>query len=241
MSAAAPHFSPKAVSFLRALKRNNDREWFRHRKEIYEQEIHQPMLALLARLDEEFRSFAPDLVATPKRSLFRIYRDTRFSADKSPLKTAVAAVFPHHALARMEGAALYFEFGPGGLWMGGGLYAPTGPDLRAIRAHIAGRPREFESLVTSPGFRREVGALEGERLLRVPAGFARDHPAAEYLKMKQFLGFREEPLAAVTDARFFRTLLGVFRAVAPLVHFLNAPLVGRAASRLPLEHEPRRR
>jgi uncharacterized protein (TIGR02453 family) len=139
----------------------------------------------------------------------------------------------------MEGAALYFEFGPDGLWMGGGLYAPGGPDLRAVRTHIATHPREFQSIVTSPTFQRETGGLAGEALQRVPAGFSKDHPAAGYLRMKQFLGFRELPLATVSDPRFFRILLGVFRAVAPLVHFLNAPLVGRASSRLPLD-PPRR-
>src|ERR1700754_964270 len=100
-------FDPKAIAFLKALKRNNDREWFRDRKDEYERLLRRPMLAAVERLGQDFRSFAPDLSATP-RSVHRIYRDTRFSNDKTPLKTHVSAVFWHKRLARGVGAGLYF-------------------------------------------------------------------------------------------------------------------------------------
>src|SRR5688572_2626052 len=99
-------FSPKALSFLRALKRNNDREWFRARKDQYEQLLRAPMIALVERLAGEFRTFAPDLVASPKMSLYRIYRDTRFSENKAPLKTQIAAIFPCRNLPKHQGAGL---------------------------------------------------------------------------------------------------------------------------------------
>nr|MCU0255810.1 TIGR02453 family protein [Vicinamibacterales bacterium] len=103
-SSSSPAFTPEAVRFLRALRRHNDREWFRERKAEYERHVRQPMEGLIARLDREFRVFAPEIAASPAVSLFRIYRDTRFSEDKSPLKTQVGAVFPHRELGRKAGA-----------------------------------------------------------------------------------------------------------------------------------------
>ena len=102
-------FTPQTLAFLRALKRNNRREWFHQRKERYEEVVRAPMIALVERLALDFAEFAPDLVATPRASMYRIYRDTRFSADKTPLKTHVAAVFPHRLLPKHEGAGMYIE------------------------------------------------------------------------------------------------------------------------------------
>ena len=112
------------MRFLRALKRNNRREWFNSRKERYEAEVRAPMIAIIEQLALDFRDFAPELVAGPKSSLYRIYRDTRFSADKKPYKTHAAAVFPWRGLPKHEGAGLYFHVGPEELWIGGGLYMP---------------------------------------------------------------------------------------------------------------------
>src|SRR5439155_2898522 len=105
-------FSPEALAFLRALKRNNRREWFKPRKERYEALLRSPMVAFIERLADDFRGFAPDLVASPKASLYRIYRDTRFSENKAPYKTHVAAVFPCRSLPKHQGAGLYFHISP---------------------------------------------------------------------------------------------------------------------------------
>lgn len=219
-------FSPKALAFLRALKRNNDREWFRARKDEYERLLRGPMIDLIERLAKELRTIAPDLVATPKASLYRIYRDTRFSDDKTPLKTHVAAVFPCRGLARHQGAGLYLEVAPGWVWVGGGMYAPETTQLVAVREHIASNHRRLRSIVESPAFKRAVGSLQGERLQRVPRGYPRDHPAAEYLKFRQFLAGREFPATFATGPRFYSGVLRVFRGVAPLTRFLNEPLIG---------------
>ena len=93
MAEQAP-FTRKTLTFLRALKRNNDREWFQAHRDDYEMHVKAPMVLVIERLGREFRAFAPDLMADPKKSLYRIWRDTRFSADKRPLKTNAAAVFP---------------------------------------------------------------------------------------------------------------------------------------------------
>ena len=104
-----PSFTPKTLSFLRSLKRNNDREWFRARKDDYERHVRAPMVAVIERLAVDFGRFAPELDASPKRCIYRIYRDTRFSGDKTPLKTQIAASFRWRGLPRGRSAGLYFE------------------------------------------------------------------------------------------------------------------------------------
>ncbi|MCC7415621.1 MAG: DUF2461 domain-containing protein [Acidobacteria bacterium] len=225
-------FTPKTLSFLRALKRHNDRDWFRARRDQYETHVRAPMVEAVERLAVDLRTFAPDLVASPRVSLFRIYRDTRFSENKAPLKTQMGAVFPRRGLPRHGGAALYFEIGPDGVWIGGGLYAPGTPQLLAVRSHLAANLRRFRAIVESPVFRRATGGLHGEQLQRIPRGFPSDHEAARYLKYRQFLAGRDFPAALAADGSFYSTVLRVFRQTAPLVRFLNEPLVAPPASRV---------
>jgi uncharacterized protein (TIGR02453 family) len=221
-------FTTKTLSFLRALKRNNRREWFQPRKDEYETHVRAPMVALLERLAIDMRRFAPELIADPKISLFRVYRDTRFSSDKTPYKTHVAARFPLRGVPKGEGAGLYFEIAPGWVWMGGGMYMPTTADLHDIRAQIAQtHPRGLHKVVAAPAFKRAVGELTGDRLTRVPLGYSKDHPASHYLQFKQFLGACEYEASLATSRRFYSELLKVFKAVAPLVQFLNSAIEPR--------------
>jgi uncharacterized protein (TIGR02453 family) len=227
MSTAAPRFTADTLKFLRALKRNNRREWFNAHRDDYETHVRQPMTVVVERLAHDFRDFAPELVASPKVSMYRIYRDTRFSENKTPYKTHIAAVFPPRGLPKHEGAGVYFHVSPDEVWIGGGMYAPQTPQLHAVREHIAANVRQLRSIVESPGFRRRVGALEGERLQRVPRGFPKDHPAADYLKFRQFLAGADLPPETATSPRFYGTLLDVFQQIVPLVRFLNHPLLPR--------------
>ena len=219
-----PNFTPATLTFLRALKRNNDREWFKARKDRYERDVKAPMLALIERLAIDFRKFAPEVIASPKSSMYRIYRDTRFSADKTPLKTHVAASFPWRGLQRHQGAGLYFEIAPGWLWIGGGMYAPEPAQLVKVREHIADTWPEIQALTRTKAFKTLIGELGGDRLTRVPRGYPADHPAAEILRHKQFLAGRELPAETATSEDFYPTLLATFKAVVPLVRFLNEPL-----------------
>ncbi len=219
-------FSNKTIAFLRALKRHNDRAWFHAHRAEYETDVRGPMVAVVERLAHDFKTIAPALVADPKVSLFRPWRDTRFSEDKAPLKTNIAAVFPERTLGRMNGAGLYFEVAATWVWIGGGIYAPDSGQLHAIREHIVEHQRRFERLVASPGLKK-LGGLKGDRLTRVPRGWARDHPAAAFLQHKQFLGYREEPAAFAARPDFYRQLLTTFKTLAPLVSFLNEPLLDR--------------
>ena len=179
------------------------------------------MIQAIERLAVDMGKFAPELTADPKKSLYRIYRDTRFSGDKTPLKTNAAAVFPPRGFPRHEGAGLYFEVAPGWTWIGGGLYMPPSSTLHAIRARIASSHPRLHRIVTAPAFKKAVGELNGDQLTRVPVGYAKDHPAAHYLRFKQYLGFREFPADFATKADFYPTLLTTFKAMVPLLRFVN--------------------
>ena len=219
------NFPAETLRFLRALKRNNRREWFNAHRDDYEAHVRQPMFAIIERLAADFRQFAPELVANPKQAMYRIHRDTRFSENKAPYKTHVAAVFPWRGLPKHEGAGLYFHVSPDEVWVGGGMYAPQTPQLQAVREHIAANLRRLRAIVESPAFRRTVGELDGERLQRVPRGFSKDHEAAEYLKFRQFLAGCEFPAGFATSPKFYGGVLSVFRRVAPFTRFLNEPLL----------------
>ena len=222
-----PVFTPKTLSFLRALKKNNEREWFHAHRDEYEAYCRTPVIAVIEQLAVDFKSFAPEMLADPKVSLFRQFRDTRFSEDKTPLKTNIAAVFPSRKLGRMNGAGLYFEVAPGWVWIGGGLWAPDTSQLQLVREHIVKNQKKFEAIVKSPGVRK-IGGLQGTKLTRVPTGFPRDHPAAAYLQHKQFLISREEKAAFATSRDFYQQLAATLKTIAPLVRFLNEPLLAWA-------------
>lgn len=217
-------FTPKTVSFLRSLKRHNDREWFRARKDQYEAHVRGPMTALVERLAQDFRTIAPELVASPKHSLYRVYRDTRFSEDKRPLKTHAAASFPWRGMPRHQAAGLYFEVAGEWVWVGGGLWAPEPPHLFKVRSHIADTWPDMDRIVRSRTFRQQFPELYGDTLTRVPRGFASAHPAGPYLKYRRFAAGREFPASFAYSPKFYPTLLTVYRALMPLIRFLNEPL-----------------
>ena len=180
----------------------------------------------MEQLGLDFRTFAPELIAAPKVSLYRIYRDTRFSDNKAPLKTHAAAGFPWRGLPRHEGAGLYLEIAGGWAWVGGGMWAPQPVQLQRVREHIAETYPEIDELRQSTTFRRMLGSLEGDRLTRVPRGFPRDHPAAEYLKHRRFVAGREFPPEFAVSDEFYPTVVRTFKALMPIVRFLNEPLIG---------------
>jgi uncharacterized protein (TIGR02453 family) len=226
-------FTPKTLSFLRSLKRHNDREWFRSRKDQYEEHVRQPMIAVVERLAIDFKSFAPELIASPKQSLFRIYRDTRFSSDKRPLKTHAAAVFRTRGFQNKEGAGLYFDIAPGGVWIGGGMWRPEPPALVKLREHISDTWPEIRAITRAKAFRMRFEELSGETMTRVPRGYPSDHPAADFLKFRQFYGGAEFPASLAHSRAFYPTLVTTFKALMPLVRFLNEPLLESHAGRLP--------
>ena len=226
-----PRFTPTTLRFLRALKRNNNREWFKARKDQYDTCVRGPMVEVINALAVDFRRFAPELIASPQKSMYRIYRDTRFSENKTPLKTHVAAGFPWRGLPRHEGAGLYFEVAAGWVWVGGGMWAPQPPQLHRVREHISNTYPEIQRLSRTRTFKRHLGELQGDCLSRVPRGFSKDDPAAEYLKHYRFVAGREFPASLATSAEFYPTLVRTFRSLMPLVRFLNEPLLAPSYER----------
>ena len=218
-------FPKEGLQFLRSLKRHNNREWFQEHKGIYETHVKVPINQLIEALSLDFREFAPEMVASPKVSAYRIHRDTRFSKDKTPYKTHVAAVFPPSSFGKHEGAAFYLQIDPSRLLIGGGVYMPVPEDLQAIRNHISENPRRFESIIESHSFTKMFGVVEGEQLTRVPRGFNSEHPAAEYLKFKQFLASRNFDGKVAVSPGFYKLVLETFKGMTPFIRFLNEPIL----------------
>jgi uncharacterized protein (TIGR02453 family) len=226
-----PQFPAAGLDFLRKLRRNNRREWFLKNKQTYEEFVRQPMIELVNALAPEFATFAPEIVASPKVSLYRIYRDTRFSKDKSPYKTHVAAGFSHRGLEKNQGAGFYLHITPSEFLIGGGLYSPQTEDLAAVRHHTALHYKRLTTILNARPFRRLFDGLSGEQLVRVPRGFPADHPAADFLRRKQFLASRLLSAEAVTTPQFGSIVLDTFRTLHPLLEFLNEPIVRASDAR----------
>jgi uncharacterized protein (TIGR02453 family) len=224
-------FPTEGLQFLKRLKRNNNREWFADNKATYEESVKKPMHTLVEMLASEFEKFAPEIQASPKTSLYRIHRDTRFSKDKSPYKTHAAAVFSARPLGKHEGAGFYFHIAPAELLIGGGLYMAEPEDLQAVREAIAANPARLTRILQNKAFRRMFGELTGQQLTRVPRGFAATHPAADYLRYKQFLAARTLPSEAATSRNFARTLVETFKTLHPFIQFLNEPILAGKRTR----------
>ena len=215
-------FPPEALTFLRGLARNNRREWFQPRKSIYETKVKAPMTELVDSLNVELREFAPNHVNDPKKAIYRIYRDTRFSADKTLYKTHIAAIFPRRGHEKHVSAGLYCAVSLEGIEVAGGLYMPGPQELLAIRTWLADRHAEFRRAALGP--RKLMGALQGESLRRIPKGFDAAHPASDLLRMKQWLYYTTLNADLITSPQLFGEIVKRFRVMMPVVEMLNAPL-----------------
>lgn len=215
-------FPDEGIRFLRTLKRNNNRPWFEKNRETYETQVKLPMQSLIVDLQPHMKSLAPEFEADPKRSLFRIYRDVRFSKDKRPYKTHVAAQFVFRGGPKgKSGAGFYLHVEPGEVYIGAGSYMPESDQLKKIRKAIAEKPQEFKRVVNNASFKRRFKRIEGEKLTRVPAGFEPDHPMAEWLRQKQFFVWLEFPESVAKTGRFVGKVAEIFEDAYPLVKFLN--------------------
>jgi len=224
VSSGFPGFPPEGVQFFRGLARNNRREWFQPRKAIFEESVKAPMLELVSALNAALMKYAPQYVTDPAKAVYRFYRDTRFSKDKSPYKQQIAASFPRRGLERHVGAGFYCAVSHKEVAVGGGIYMPLPETLLAVRHHIAEHHEELRRITNSRTVRKLFGELQGEQLSRTPKGFPPDHPADDLLRRKQFLLYIELPPDTVTTPRLFREIETRFRAMAPFLEFLNAPL-----------------
>jgi uncharacterized protein (TIGR02453 family) len=224
MSTGFPGFPSEAIKFLRGVARNNNREWFLPRKPLFEEKLKRPMLELVESVNTAMKTFAPAYVNDPAKAVLRFYRDTRFSTDKSPYKDHISADFPRRGV-ECGSAGYYFAVSHKSVGIGGGLYMPMPPTLLAIRNHLAEHHDEFRRIIAARTVRGLFGEMQGEQLSRVPKGFAKDHPAEDLLRFKQFLFWVELPIELATKPELLVEIRKHFRAMVPFLEFLNAPLV----------------
>ncbi len=230
-----PGFPPEMPRFFRSLKRNNKREWFQPRKHLYEQHVKEPMLELVAALNAELAKFAPAFVTDPKKAVFRIYRDTRFSHDKTPYKTHVAASFSRRGSERLHLGGFYFSVSHETVEIAGGIYHPAPDTTLLVRTHIAGHHQELRQILANRSMRRLFGTLQGDTLTRSPKGFDPAHPAAEFIKMKDWIVDVTLDSKLATSAQLHREIAERFRVMAPLIEYLNRPLLTRKVQDLLLD------
>ncbi|MFY9728834.1 MAG: DUF2461 domain-containing protein [Bryobacteraceae bacterium] len=218
-----PGFPAEALAFFRGLARNNHRDWFLPRKAVFEQSVKQPMRELVTALNVAMAGFAPEYATDPDKAIFRIYRDVRFSRDKKPYKEHLAASFNVRGMNHGHGG-FYCSVSHKEVAVGGGLYMPEPAALVAIRNHIAENHAELRRILANPKVRRLLGEMQGEKLARVPKGFACDHPAADLLRFKQFFLYAELPPELATSPKLYPEIVDRFRVMMPFLRFLNAPL-----------------
>jgi uncharacterized protein (TIGR02453 family) len=218
-------FPKEGIKFFKQLKRNNNKKWFEEHKEEFESYVKIPMQSYITALQMHFSSFAPEYDLNPKRSIFRIYRDIRFSPDKTPYKTHIAAHFVLRGRPKgFIGSGYYIEIAPGELYVGGGIYIPDGDQLKKIRKAISLRGKEFLSIVENRRFKKTFLPFEWKKLQRIPKGYEENNPMAEWLKYKQFFVGVSWPESKCYNTSFVKETAGICEEIAPLVRFLNSAL-----------------
>jgi uncharacterized protein (TIGR02453 family) len=227
-----PGFTNRALTFLRALKRNNRREWFQEHRPEYEEHVLAPMRLLVEELDVRFARFAPEIVADVKRAIFRIHRDVRFSKDKSPYKTHASCWFAHRNASHNVGseahggsAGYYFHLEPGSSFIAAGIWMPPRPALNRLREAIAREPADFARRLSGTALKRRAGGLNAEGMLtRLPRGFEAGGPAERWLRYTSFTVSAPMTDRQILDPRLGELIERDYRLMLPLVRWLNQAL-----------------
>jgi uncharacterized protein (TIGR02453 family) len=215
------HFSPAAFAFLRELRLHNEREWFERNKERYLRDVRDPMLRFIADFAPVLRKIAPRLVADPRPvggSLFRLHRDTRFSPDKTPYKTNVAAHFRHEAGRDAHGPGCYLSLEPDEVAVGGGVWHPETDALRMIRSSIVEQPGAWKRATGTPAMKGM--SWWGDSLTRSPRGFPEEHALVDMLRRKDFAAGIELTERDALSPGFLDRCAEVYRALAPTMKLL---------------------
>ena len=216
-------FPREGMDFLKKLKKNNNRPWFQKHKSVYDENVRFPMQCLIASLSERMGDVGPEIEFNPRKSIFRIYRDVRFSKNKAPYKTSIAASFRmrEKGTSPVENPGLYLGIAPGEVYIGGGLYMPTGDQIKAIRKAITERPDEFLAVASGRKFKKEFGEIQGEKLAKAPLGYPKDHPMIEHLKHKQFyIGKDYDDESMCLKPGFLDLVVRVLTDTMPFVRWL---------------------
>lgn len=225
-------FPAEGLKFFASLERHNQREWFQPRKHIFDDQVKQPMRELVAALNGAMKAFAPDYITDPEKAIYRIYRDTRFSNDKTPYKLHIAASLPRRGIK--SSAGFYFAVSHKEVALGGGIYMPEKDTLAAIRQHFAKHHQQFRKITAARAIRHLYGEVQGERLTRTPKGFPAGHPADDLLRLKQCYFYKTYPPDIATTPALYTEIVKHFRAITPFVDFLNASMAGKRVP-MPLE------
>ncbi len=218
------HFSPAAMRFLKGLKTHNDRDWFNERKAVYEAEVQAPWLALIEEINHAFVDFAPGYAKPARKVAMRIYRDIRFSKNKQPYKTHVAAWWSTTTVVRTSGGGFYAHVSPEEVVVAAGVYMPQPDQLLAIRRYLQQHHAEVRALLADKKLRALLPDLDSNPLTRMPKGFMPDDPAAELLLCRQWALSAKLPGDIAISPRLVPEILKRFRAATPLVMLLNTPL-----------------
>lgn len=217
-----PQINKSTLTFLKNLKKNNNRDWFNENKSKYE-EARTNFEELISELVNQIAKFDPPVGnVNPRKAIFRIYRDTRFSKDKTPYKINLGAHLSPHAAQLHDRAGYYIHIEPGKSFLAGGAYLPPSDWLNAIRYEINRNSKEFKKIINGKTFRTYFGELEGEKLKTAPKDYPIDHPEIELLKFKSFLAVHKLTDKEVLSPKFINHTVKLFKALNPFDNFLNA-------------------
>ena len=211
------------IDFLKALEKNNNREWFQENRSRYEQaktefEIFiNSLLHELRLIDKELSSISA------KDCIFRIYRDVRFSKDKSPYKNNFGAYFVKGG-KKSGFAGYYIHVEPGGSFIAGGIHRPSSEILRQVRSEIYGHTEEYKSIIAKKDFIDQFGRVEGEMLKSAPAGYEKDFPDIDLLKCKSYTVIKPVTNQQICEAGFLQETINVFKVMKPFISFLNGAI-----------------
>jgi uncharacterized protein (TIGR02453 family) len=217
-----PRLSAKSFKFLRDLAANNNREWFQANKHRYEDELREPALQFVRDFAPHLADISPYFRADPRRSggsMFRIYRDVRFSKDKRPYKTYTGLQFRHEQGKDAHCPGFYLHLEPREIFMGVGIWHPDGETLRAIRAAIDEHPERWKKITRARRF-TDTFELAGDSLKRAPQGYDTDHPLIEDLRRKDFIAVTRLTQKQVTSPGFVEDFAKLCKKGSSLVEFL---------------------
>ena len=227
MAAMATYFSDASFKFLRGLARHNDKTWFNDHKAQYEDHVRQPFLRLLTDLQPDLAAVSLHFRSEPKTvggSLFRIYRDARFSNDKSPYKSWQGARLFHERHKQVPAPSFYLHLQPGECFVGAGLWHPEPDTQRRVRQFILDNPGSWKKAAHDAPFRRHFEFEESEKLVRPPRGFPADFEFIEDLKHRNFVFWRSLDDATMTGPKLRQTVAADLKALGPFVDYLCAAL-----------------
>ncbi|MDH2432580.1 DUF2461 domain-containing protein [Pokkaliibacter sp. MBI-7] len=216
-------FSPALFQFLQELRSNNNKDWFADNKERYQQQVQQPMVAMMTALQPGLQAISPHFRVIPKAhngSMFRIYRDTRFGHDKTPYKTHAACQFRHAVGKDVHAPGYYLELAPEHVIIAAGIWLPPTPVLNQVRQHIVERADQWQSIKTDDTLAALFGGIEGEQLRGMPRGFSQEMPHQEDVRRKSFIVSATWLPEEAQQDYFFDELLRTYAAASPFMSFL---------------------